>query len=308
MLANFECVYSLRTYLQEKKYTSNQSEFVGVFESRKREHFFRDFLESLGVFNSFVSIDKVETVSLRYPLKVLVSSPWGVVTDYVSFGSYRDVQWARWGIPSSYRHVDIKQTRSFSKLMEKNFSLIQTMIPKIESKNFISLFTDAQSLGDKKSWNIKKWKVIVQDILLRTKLKIVVVTDSQRDFEILKGSDQSGRVIRYDYSDPKLTQTISPFAALVLNSKGVLSLDSGSAHMAGLLKTPCISLWGPTSPSHFGHMNNLNLRTSTCPPCNFSFRNKLCQKNVCMDEIDSSLVSELVIKMLKGDFYPHAKV
>lgn len=76
----------------------------------------------------------------------------------------------------------------------------------------------------------------------------------------------------------------------------VVSIDTGTLHMAAALGVPALALFGPTNPGHhgpYGHPGrSLVLRSGVaCSPCAKAVR-RACRLNVCMSELSPERVFE----------------
>jgi ADP-heptose:LPS heptosyltransferase len=74
----------------------------------------------------------------------------------------------------------------------------------------------------------------------------------------------------------------------------VISVDSFPSHLATAVGVPAVVLFGPSNPSTFGHLQNINIRTSSCPPCADTPRRTLCKRSRCLEKISAEQVAEAV--------------
>ncbi|MBE9487729.1 MAG: glycosyltransferase family 9 protein [Bacteroidetes bacterium] len=89
--------------------------------------------------------------------------------------------------------------------------------------------------------------------------------------------------------------------ALMSNLDCVVSMDSGAMHMASIVGTRCVSIWGATHP-HAGFLGWLQLRDDAislnkeCSPCSI-YGNKPCKFGTyeCMTEITPEMVASKVL-------------
>jgi heptosyltransferase I len=88
-------------------------------------------------------------------------------------------------------------------------------------------------------------------------------------------SQEQERAIRIAKAAPKrchVTQklTLTQLASLLAHSKGVVTVDTGPAHLAAAVNTPAICLYGPTDPAKIGTVaHNHKHLTGSCnlAPC-----------------------------------------
>ena len=168
------------------------------------------------------------------------------------------------------------------------------------TSKYIVLAPEAASGAVKKNWQAKNWVNVIESILAKPGLEVLVLATRPKLKEILSIDP---RVHFFDHTE-HLESDVLLLASLLHRSQGVVTLDSGPALLSGFLRKHCITLFGPTYPSIFGHLNNVNLRTSVCPPCMYRQRSRLCTDNVCMTEIKSATVIRLVDDLLNGRYSP----
>lgn len=87
------------------------------------------------------------------------------------------------------------------------------------------------------------------------------------------------------------------------NSNLLIAHDSGPVHLANLVNTPIISLFGPTPPSSFApRFNNSQFLVSreklSCSPCYDGRLYAECKNNLCMQQITVDQVYDTAISML----------
>ena len=85
----------------------------------------------------------------------------------------------------------------------------------------------------------------------------------------------------------------------------MLSMDSGNMHLASLVHTPVVSVWGATHP-YAGFMGwNQNILHAVqidlpCRPCSI-YGNKPCMRGdyACLNNIEPEMIVERIKKLLK---------
>ena len=80
---------------------------------------------------------------------------------------------------------------------------------------------------------------------------------------------------------------VAGLAALIDHCHFVIANDTSVMHLAGLVGTPVVAIFGPTAPLHYGPRGNHNLvfyRDLYCSPCltNYNLKVSRCLDNVCM--------------------------
>lgn len=90
----------------------------------------------------------------------------------------------------------------------------------------------------------------------------------------------------------------------------MISMDSSGMHMASLMGTPVVSIWGATHPFAgflgYGQDENDCIQTDLyCRPCSV-FGNKVCYRGdfACMNQIDSGMIVERVIEKINNGKAP----
>ena len=88
-------------------------------------------------------------------------------------------------------------------------------------------------------------------------------------------------------------------AALIDHCHFVVANDTSVMHLAGLVGTPVVAIFGPTAPLHYGPRGDHNLvfyRDLYCSPCltNYNLKVSRCLDNVCMrgirpDEVTAAI-------------------
>lgn len=92
---------------------------------------------------------------------------------------------------------------------------------------------------------------------------------------------------------------LQELAALIKLSTVLLSVDTGPLHIAQGVNTPVVALFGPTDPVIWGPRNEhdkIIYNNIECSPC---WGRGTCEKNICMEKIDSGVI----IKELNSFLY-----
>lgn len=87
-------------------------------------------------------------------------------------------------------------------------------------------------------------------------------------------------------------------AALLMQSRAFVGVDSGVMHLAAAVGTRCISLFGPTNPSITGPQGSGHVVVKSALSCMPCMRSK-CEKGLqCMLDISSEMVSSALDRLL----------
>lgn len=87
----------------------------------------------------------------------------------------------------------------------------------------------------------------------------------------------------------------------ISTSKLFISADCGPSHLASILKTKQITLFGPTDPRYTGALNTQSITSSSPPKCSPCYGSKLygtsgCVNNICITEIPPLEILHLIIE------------
>jgi heptosyltransferase-2 len=90
---------------------------------------------------------------------------------------------------------------------------------------------------------------------------------------------------------------IKGLAELIAGAKILVSHDSGPRHMADLVKTPSLGLFGPTGSSFYPNNDCVLAVDIHCAPCYDGRFFADCEHNLCMESITPSMVLEKLEQM-----------
>lgn len=91
--------------------------------------------------------------------------------------------------------------------------------------------------------------------------------------------------------------SIDELISVIKKSSLIVAQDSGPMHIANHFNIPCISLFGPTSPSIFTDVTDLVVTSGplTCKPCHDGRRFLgRCRNNICMQNISPDFVFAII--------------
>jgi ADP-heptose:LPS heptosyltransferase len=103
-----------------------------------------------------------------------------------------------------------------------------------------------------------------------------------------------------------LGSSLDQLVDAIQDARCVVSVDTGTMHLAAALGTPTIALFGPTSPKRTGpwsgttQVKTLHLDLD-CQPCLGTELRKRCTLNRCMGELPVQSVVETCLSALKRD-------
>ena len=91
---------------------------------------------------------------------------------------------------------------------------------------------------------------------------------------------------------------IQELAAFLSLSRLLVTVDSGTMHVASVLRVPIVSIFGPTNPAHCGPYGQYDGVVKADVDCRGCYRTR-CRKMKCMKELGVERVLEKVEKILK---------
>jgi len=131
------------------------------------------------------------------------------------------------------------------------------------------------------------------------------LVDERQVAVILAGADSDAEEIasikrHSGYALPSFLDLSIPELAALIGMSGMLVCnDSGPMHMAGVLDTPVVALFGPSDPNLWGPVGNRKITVSCdpmeCQPCDQ--KNCLYEGVHCMTRIDVEAVKQAVDKL-----------
>ncbi|RKQ63376.1 ADP-heptose:LPS heptosyltransferase [Thermovibrio guaymasensis] len=181
--------------------------------------------------------------------------------------------------------VEIKKPRPYLKVDEVALKKLKSLLG--ESKNLIAVAPGAR--WESKTYPLGKFKEIVKNLRKLGFAPVIVGGKEERSKgEILK---REGAV--NFCGELSLKESL----ALISICRGVVSNDSAVVHMARAVKTPVVSIFGPTHPSFGfapypdeGKALTLNL---PCSPCSLHGKTK-CKNRKCFEIPPERVVEELL--------------
>jgi heptosyltransferase II len=148
---------------------------------------------------------------------------------------------------------------------------------------------------------VEKAASIILDVVGQTLLPVKLLgtrADEQYVETVVKKLQQTNVVAENIAGKTSIAQMIQ----VIANARVMLSTDSGPAHVANILQTPVVVLFGAGNENETGPYNKLNatvyrLNKLPCEPC---VKNtcRLAPLPVCMQQLNEGLISKAVVKLL----------
>ena len=149
-----------------------------------------------------------------------------------------------------------------------------------------------------KRWDIERFGIVIRKLVAAVSDTKIVITGSVAE---------QGMVDQLSHIDSTINlvgkTNILELGALLELCALCLTCDSGPMHIAAAVGTPCVALFGPTSPIRhqpFGEGHTIIEKPVSCRPC---YKRTCMQKDVpylCMKEIETSHVLDVVLEGLNG--------
>lgn len=204
--------------------------------------------------------------------KKLLTRPLGKVMKQLptSFDHYREV-FAALGLPVE----QINFTSVYGENERGDFSRVQEFLPpRREEKKWIGIAPFAAHKG--KIYPLEQMEQVVALLNERTDVHIFLFGAGEKEMSVLREwTNKYGRAI--------IPEGLRMERELILMSHldVMVSMDSANMHLASLVNTPVVSIWGATHP-YCGFMgygqkaeNALQIENLECRPCSV-FGNKPC--------------------------------
>ena len=135
-----------------------------------------------------------------------------------------------------------------------------------------------------RAWPLAHWQSLLDLFRSSAGLSVLIngTTDEQREFASLLSTH--GVYSLFGSSIPTLASALD-------NAKALITVDTGTMHLATALKTPVIALFGPTNPvltGPYSHQvpNKVLVSGIDCHPCVGTREQKKCVFNRCMSELE----------------------
>jgi ADP-heptose:LPS heptosyltransferase len=150
-------------------------------------------------------------------------------------------------------------------------------------------FSGVQKSGYRshRGWPLAHWQALLESLCGLDGLSVLIngTNDEQQAFYSLLGS------------------SLSCLAGVLSNARGLVTVDTGTMHLATALGTPVIALFGPTNPLLTGPYtkkipNRVLVSGVDCHPCAGTPEQKKCSFNRCMSEVGPRQVFETCQQLL----------
>jgi len=141
-----------------------------------------------------------------------------------------------------------------------------------------------------RAWPLAHWQKLLDMLCGTAGLSVLVngTADEEEVFASLLSTD--GVYSLFGSSIPTLANALC-------NATGLITVDTGTMHLATALKTPVLALFGPTNPALTGPYSHevptmVLVSGVDCHPCVGTPQQKKCTFNRCMSELEPEYVFE----------------
>jgi ADP-heptose:LPS heptosyltransferase len=199
--------------------------------------------------------------------------------------------WAAWGMATPFAPQPVPGAAGLQRTLAKRYEKLHAERGFPAPGTFALFAPESTYLSGLKSWPVAHWRKLARLLVAAPNFGVesVVVCASRPLFQVMRRQLRLP-IHAFDFTDPALNVDTLNYASVVQAASHVISLDSGTAHLASLIGARCVSLWGPTPPAIYASPRAIALRTSLCPPCDADQRSRSCKDNVCMKNIVPSSV------------------
>ena len=148
-----------------------------------------------------------------------------------------------------------------------------------------------------RAWPVEHWLRLVEYLSQEMGMQVLVngTFDEQQRFDVLLQQPDVHSL--FGSSLPTLVAVLS-------NARCLVTVDTGTMHLAAAMATPVVALFGPTNPLLTGpYSKNISHSVLTsgvdCQPCVNSTLQKKCTFNRCMSELEPERVIEAIQKSIR---------
>jgi len=144
-----------------------------------------------------------------------------------------------------------------------------------------------------RAWENHKWKELISE--LSKQIQVVIIGSQNEDsfFEKLRPYPQN-------VVDLVAKTSLPDLITIIKNAQGLVSTDTGTAHIASAVNTEVYTLIGPTPAHQTGPFktpyNKVHIISAhlECSPCYRTEVMKNCKDNICMKEISVAQVLDTI--------------
>jgi ADP-heptose:LPS heptosyltransferase len=168
------------------------------------------------------------------------------------------------------------------------------------------------SLGDNdfgKSMDITYWAGLLSEIRKKIKYKIIIIGSikEKKNIELILSIIVDDNIISV-CGEKSLNQIIN----IISDSKMMLAVDGGMAHLAASLNKDLVTIFGPTNSHNISPVDTYGLLISNqieCSPCYWSNNYYNCPYDrKCLNEINQDIIIDSVLDVISGKRLENYKI
>jgi len=171
---------------------------------------------------------------------------------------------------------------------------VNSFLDSLGGKGFVCLHPGTSWRGRYKRWFPKKFSAVADHIIENYGLDVVLLFTEEERGIVEEIASKTRNELQLS---PKVNQR--QLAYIIGKAVLYVGLDSGSMHVASLVKTPIVALFGPTNiihdrPYHYAPYRLVH-GDADCAPC----RVRDCDDRVCMHSIEPQHVTAAIDELLE---------
>ena len=172
----------------------------------------------------------------------------------------------------------------------------------IDSTKKYNIAICADGTVELRNWKIQYWeKLIIQLIQLEQNINFLITGFGDKQYK--KALYLKNKIPNANIKNCVNKTTLLELKELLKYVNLLISVDTGTAHIAGTNFTPTITLHGMTLPEQSMPINHNSKQIclyKKCAPCNHKilYFNNICKNNICLEDITPNLVFDTIKQLL----------
>ena len=301
-------------FILKHKYYNSKNIFI-KYIYKFTYHFFHYFKIKKYQTIIFLDQNKVWTLFVKYFYRI--ENIVGPNTDYCGFNIYNSsskyfTQTITMPMDSDRVHMMMRY-QIIIRIFLGTYNLSIPILPDTSNlKNKISMFIDstkkyniaicADGTVELRNWKIQYWeKLIIQLIQLEQNINFLITGFGDKQYK--KALYLKNKIPNANIKNCVNKTTLLELKELLKYVNLLISVDTGTAHIAGTNFTPTITLHGMTLPEQSMPINHNSKQIclyKKCAPCNHKilYFNNICKNNICLEDITPNLVFDTIKQLL----------
>ena len=176
------------------------------------------------------------------------------------------------------------------------------------AQRHVILVPGSSGIETHKRWSLEKWRKLMMDVLENDASLGVILLGSPSERPLLDNVLGESSLSRIQIVSQG---RIDVAASIIQKASCLVTCCTGPGHLAALLGTPLVTIYGPTNPSITGpytkSMRVVRLGME-CSPCYRQGFETGCGEPFCMSDISVDRVLQEVFNVLQGERFPEIPV